>query len=47
MKYKLIPYSEYRMMKYSLIILSALILLRVLSFGAGALYALIENYFLK
>tara|TARA_R110002012_G_scaffold108855_2_gene252185 strand:+ start:211240 stop:211383 length:144 start_codon:yes stop_codon:yes gene_type:complete len=47
MKYKLVPYKDYKIAKFSLILLSAIVLLRAIPFGFGALYALIENYFIK
>jgi len=47
MKYKLVPYKEYKIAKYSLIILSSLILLTAIPYGAGVLYALVEHYLLK
>jgi hypothetical protein len=47
MKYKLVPYKDYRIAKFSLIFLSAIVLIRAIPFGFGALYALVEHYFFK
>jgi hypothetical protein len=47
MKYKLVPYKDYRIAKISLIILSSIVILRSIAYGSGALYALIENYLIK